>query len=63
MGAVATILAVGVSPFVQQMATVQNTLVSVNLPAYVGRAQTYLESDESPSIENEDTLRTYSKPP
>ena len=50
MGALATILAVGVSPFVQQMATVQNTLVSVNLPAYVGRAQTYLESDEMTGV-------------
>ena len=30
------------------MATVQNTLVPVNLPAYVGRAQTYLESEEMP---------------
>lgn len=48
LGAMATILAVGVSPFVQQMATVQNILVPVNLPAYVGPAQKYLESERMP---------------
>ncbi|KAL2814508.1 hypothetical protein BDW59DRAFT_176440 [Aspergillus cavernicola] len=56
LGALATILAVGVSPLVQQMATVQNNAVPVSLPAYVGRAQTYFESEEVPG-------QPFSQPP
>ncbi|KAJ5259289.1 hypothetical protein N7478_012270 [Penicillium angulare] len=48
LGAVVTIIAIGVGPFIQQMPTIQNNLVLSNTPASVARAQSYvppLDSD------------------
>lgn len=47
LGALITILAIAVGPFVQQMSTVQNTRVPVSLPVSVGRGQTYLEQTKA----------------
>lgn len=42
-GALITISAIAVGPFVQQMSTVQNTCILVSLPVSLGRGQMYLE--------------------
>lgn len=46
LGCLITILTIGVGPFVQQMSTVRNIRVPTNLPAYIGRGQSY--SEKSP---------------
>ncbi|KAI9375119.1 hypothetical protein BJX61DRAFT_540144 [Aspergillus egyptiacus] len=43
LGALITIFAVGAGPFVQQMAPVEQNLVKYDIPASLGRGQTYLE--------------------
>lgn len=47
MGCLITILAVGVGPFVQQMSTVRNVRVPVDLPASIGRGQVYAEMTDT----------------
>ncbi|KAG8532459.1 uncharacterized protein KY384_002336 [Bacidia gigantensis] len=49
IGALITVLALGIDPIIQQTISIKTREVNVTTPAHIGRAQSFLSYDDSPS--------------